>query len=88
MASTRLRTTKDGKRYYDIRVRQGRGKPELCTKWYVPENWSEKAIQKELANQAAEFERKCRNGEVLTRAEQKAKEEAERAEQEAAARAE
>lgn len=87
MASTRLRTTKDGKKYYDIRVRLGRGKPELCSKWYVPEKWSEKAIQKELANQAAEFERKCRNGEVLTRAEQKAKEEAERAEQEAAARA-
>lgn len=87
MASTRLKTTKDGKEYYEIRVRLGRGKPELSTQWYIPDHWSKKAIEKELAKQAAEFERKCAAGEILTRAEQKAKEEAERAAAEAAAKA-
>lgn len=87
MASTRLKQTKDGKQFYEIRVRLGRGKPELTTQWYIPEHWSKKAIEKELAKQAAEFERKCAAGEVLTRAEQKAKEEAEKAASEAAAKA-
>lgn len=86
MASTRLKQTKDGRDYYEIRVRLGRGKPELTTQWYIPDHWSKKAIEKELIKQAAEFERKCAAGEVLTRAEQKAKEEAERAAAEAAAK--
>lgn len=87
MPSTRLKTTKDGKQYYEIRVKLGRGKPELTTQWYIPDGWSKRAIGKELSRQAAEFERKCAAGEVLTRAEQKARVEAERAAEEAAAKA-
>lgn len=64
MAATRLRTTKDGRAYYEIRYRVSREATELSTRWYVPAGWSEKAIQRELAKRAAEFERQCRAGEV------------------------
>lgn len=80
MASTTLKTTKDGRKYYEIRVRMGRNKSTLSTRWYVPEGWSQRSIDKELPKQAAEFERKCKAGEVISRADQKALQ----AEQEAA----
>ena len=70
MASTRKKTTKDGRQYYEIRVRPQRGK-ELSRRWYVPDGWSQKAIDRELAKQAAEFERQCNAGEVISRAEKK-----------------
>ncbi len=79
MPSTRLKQTKDGRPYYEIRVRVSRDKSELSSRWYVPEGWSRKAIDKELTKQAAEFERKCKAGEVLSRADKRAiQEEAER----------
>jgi len=73
MASTRLKTTKDGKRFYEIRCRISRDRPELTTRWYVPDGWSQRAIDRELTKQAAEFERKCQTGEILSRAERKEK---------------
>lgn len=73
MASTRKKTTKDGKVFYEIRVRPERGK-ELSRRWYVPDGWSKKAIDRELAKVAAEFERQVKAGEVLTRAEQRERE--------------
>ena len=72
MPSTRLKITKDGRKYYEIRVRISRDKPELSTQWYVPEGWSQRAIDKELTSQAAEFERKCKAGEVLSREDKRA----------------
>jgi len=72
MASTRKQTTKGGAVYYEIRCRISRDAPEYSTRWYVPDGWSEKAIQRELAKQAAEFERKCHAGEVKTKAQLKA----------------
>lgn len=72
MASTRLKTTKDGRQYYEIRVRISRDRPELSSRWYIPSGWSQKAIDRELPKVAAEFERKCKDGEVLSRSEQKA----------------
>ena len=71
MASTKLEYTKDGRRFYKIRVRVSRDRPTLTTRWYVPEGWSQKAIDRELAKVSAEFERKCRAGEILSRSEQK-----------------
>ena len=71
MASTRKRTTKDGQTFYEIRVSCGRGKSYLTTRWYPPEGWSQKAIERALAKETAEFERRCREGEVVSRAEQK-----------------
>lgn len=73
MASTRKKTTKDGRSYYEIRVRISREKPELSTRWYIPSGWSAKAIERELAKQSADFERRCKAGEVLSRSEVKEK---------------
>ena len=66
MASTSRMTTKDGRDYYNIRVRMGRQGATLSMRWYVPDGWSQKAIDRELAKVAADFERRCKAGEVLT----------------------
>ena len=71
MASTRKRITKEGLIFYEIRVSRGRGKSYLTTRWYPPESWSQKAIDRALAKEASEFERRCHKGEVVSRAEQK-----------------
>lgn len=76
MPSTRLKTTKSGERYYEIRVRVSRDRPELTSRWYIPEGWSAKAIERELTKQAADFEHRCKAGEVLSRSEQKEREKA------------
>lgn len=70
MPSIRKRENNAGS-FYEIRVRVSRDRPELTTRWYVPEGWSAKAIERELTRQAAEFERRCKAGEVLSRSEQK-----------------
>lgn len=82
MASSALHTRKDGSRYYEIRYNAGRNAPNYCTKWDVPEGWSNKAIERALARETAEFERRCKAGEILSKSQQKEKqlqEEAERA---------
>ena len=71
MAFTRKKETKDGRVFYEITVSRGRGKTRLSTRWYVPDGWSAKAINRELAAVAAEFERQVDAGEVISRAEQK-----------------
>lgn len=71
MASTRKRTTKDGQIFYEIRVSRGRGKSYLTSRWYPPDGWSQKAIDRSLAKEASEFEHRCHEGEVVSRAEQK-----------------
>lgn len=77
MASISLKKTKAGKDFYEIRCHVGRDRPTLSTRWYPPEGWSQKSIEKELNKVAAEFERKCQNGEVLSRSEQAQKDAAE-----------
>lgn len=69
MASSRIRTTKDGRRYYEIKVSNGRGKTPYTERWYIPEGLSQKSIERELHKAEAVFETRCRNGEVTTRAE-------------------
>ena len=71
MPSIRKKKTKSGRDFYEIRVSRGRGKSYLSTRWYVPDGWSRRAIEKELAKQAAEFERKVHAGEITSKAEQK-----------------
>ena len=70
MPSIKEMTTKDGRLFYKIRVSRGRERGYLSTRWYPPEGWSRKAIERELAKQAAEFERKAQAGEVISREEQ------------------
>ena len=74
MASYRKLTTKDGRVFYEISVSRGRGKSRLTRRWYPPDNWSRKAIERELQAVAAEFERQSDTGEVISRAEQRNKE--------------
>lgn len=71
LVSTRKRTTKDGQIFYEIRVSRGRVKSYLTTRWYPLGDWGQKAIERALAKEAAEFERRCREGEVVSQAEQK-----------------
>lgn len=71
MPSTRKKVNQSGQVFYEIRVSRGRGKSYLTRRWYVPEGWSQKAIDRELAAVAAEFERQCDAGEILSRAERR-----------------
>ena len=80
MPSTRKKVNKSGQTFYEIRVSRGRGKSYLTKRWYVPEGWSQRAIDRELASVAAEFERQCSNGEIISRAEQREKDAQEAAE--------
>ena len=68
MPSARKKTNKAGQVFYEISVSRGRGKSRLTRRWYVPEGWSQKAIDRELAAVAAEFERQCDAGEIISRA--------------------
>ena len=74
MPSMRRRETKDGRVFYEISVSRGRDKSRLTRRWYPPEGWSRKAIERELAAVAAEFERQSDAGEIITRAEQRERE--------------
>ena len=69
MPSTRRKATKDGRIFYEISVSRGRGKSRLTRRWYVPDGWSQRAIDRELAAVAAEFERQSDAGEIISRAE-------------------
>lgn len=70
MASTRKLNTKDGQIFYEIIVSRGREKSQLTTRWYPPKGWSQKAIDRELVKVKAEFERKVRAGEIVSKEEQ------------------
>lgn len=80
MASHKLEYTKDGKAYYRISVSRGKGKSAYVTRWYIPEaevarrKNPEKTIQKMLAAFEADFEAKCKAGEVMNREEKEAAE--------------
>lgn len=73
MPSIRKKENKAGQIFYEIQVSRGRSRSSLTSRWYPPEGWSQKAIDRELAKVAAEFERRCDNGEAISRAEQKEK---------------
>lgn len=80
MPSIRRKTTKSGRDYYEITVSRGRSQSRLFSRWYVPEGWSQRAIDRELAKVAAEFERQCKAGEIVSRAEKRQQEALEAAE--------
>ena len=71
MATNKLKYTKAGAPFYEIRVHISRDRPTLTKRWYVPEGWSKRAIERELARVSAEFERSCAAGEVLSVQERK-----------------
>lgn len=88
----KLETTKDGRRYWLIRVRMGRNDSQRKTRFYWPEGKNgypitEKSAISQRDKFAAEFERQCKAGEVLNR-KQKAELEEQRQAEEIARRAE
>ena len=74
MATIRKKVAKDGTVSYEISVSRGRGKSRPTTQWYPPKNWSKKAIDRELAKVAAEYEHAVKAGEIGTREERKEQE--------------
>lgn len=74
MASTRKLNRADGTVFYEIIVSRGRSLPQLTTRWTPQRGWSKKTIDRELAKVAAEFERRCEAGEVLSKREIREKE--------------
>ena len=74
MASIRLRrTNEDGSKVFEIRGARKRGQGQKSVSWTAPAGWSQKSIDRELAKISAELDRKLASGEILTRAEQIAK---------------
>ncbi|MGM9603002.1 MAG: tyrosine-type recombinase/integrase, partial [Faecousia sp.] len=71
MPSIRKKETAKGEVFYEIRVSRGRGKSYLTKRWYAPDGWSAKAIDREITKVAAEFERQVADGEVVSKSEQK-----------------
>lgn len=70
MASCKLMSTKDGRRFWKISVSRGHGKSPYTTRFYWKDGWSERYALREMKKAAAEFERKCNAGEVMNRAQQ------------------
>lgn len=77
MASIRLRrTNEDGSKVYQIRAKRVRGQSQKSINWIAPAGWSQTAIDRKLSDIAGDLDRGVKAGEILTRAEQKAKEKA------------
>ena len=83
MATIRLREKKDGTQFYEIRASRKRGETPPTMRWEIPEGWSKRAIDRELNKVAAEFDRKYKTGELISKREMK---ERKRAAEEAEAR--
>lgn len=81
MSTIRKRETSDGREYYEILVKIGREQPQRSKRWYPPDGWSAKRIERELNKTAAAFEQDVREGKVQSRAEKKAAAEAARREE-------
>ena len=73
MASINLMETKDGRRFFLIRVSRGLGKSHYQKRWYWPDGWARRTAEREARKVAAEFERACTAGEIQNRAETKEK---------------
>ena len=80
MASTKLKQTRDGRRFYEIRVSRGYGLSPYQTRWYIPDGWAARTVERELRKVTAEFERQCSAGEIVNREAKKSQEAAARAE--------
>ena len=89
MANAVEKKTKEGKRFYELRAYSKEKGRYYTSRWYVPDGWGSKSIKSELQTQLVNFQNKVNAGEVLSKKEQAALQEAERiaAERAAAERA-
>lgn len=78
-AISKLKETKAGKRYFDIRVHTAANKT-YCMRWYVPDGWSQTRIDSKKNAVARDFERDVKDGKVETRKERAEREAREKAE--------
>lgn len=69
MASIKKHQNKSGETFYEIRCHIDRDRSILSKRWYPPDGWSQKAVDRELKKVAAEFERQCKAGEILSKSE-------------------
>lgn len=69
MASSTLRTKKDGTKVYYIRATDGRGR-RLSVTWEVPKGYSKNAEQRELERRKGELDARFKAGEICTKSEQ------------------
>ena len=74
MAYSRERTTKDGRRFYEITVSRGRSAARITRRWYPPDGWSARAIERQLEKEEAALEAAVASGKITTRKEAKAAE--------------
>ena len=71
--------TTDGILFYEVQISRGRGKSRVTRRFYPKPGWSNATVEKELFKFANELERQVQSGELLSRKERKALEDAESA---------
>lgn len=73
MASIKLLETKNEQRVFRFSVSRGHGKTPYTMRWRCPSTWAMKTAEREARKAAAEFERRCKAGDVLNREQKKEK---------------
>lgn len=74
MAYTKLKTTKDGRKYFECQFSRGRGKGYITRRFYPESTWSAKYTERELNKFTADIERQIKEGIIVSRDEKKEKE--------------
>ena len=69
MASGREKTTKDGKRFYELSAYSKEKQRYYYRRWYVPSGWCSRSIKSELDKQLVNFQNEVDSGNILTKKE-------------------
>lgn len=78
MASCREKTTKDGKRFYELSAYSKERQRYYYRRWYIPSGWCSRSIESELKKQLVNFQNEVDSGAVLNKKEKAEREEARR----------
>lgn len=87
MANAVEKKSKDGRRFYELRAYNKAKKRYYTSRWYVPDGWSRRAIEKELETKTVEFQQGVNAGVILSKQEQREQEAEAKAAKEAEAKA-
>lgn len=74
MAYTKLKQTKDGRKYYECQFSRGRETGYITRRFYPEPTWSAKYTERELSNFIREIENQIKNGTLVSRDEKKKQE--------------
>lgn len=80
MAYTKLKTTKDGRKYYECQFSRGRGNGYITRRFYPEQTWSQKYTERELAKFISDIQHQIEAGTLISRNEEKEREAAAQAE--------